>query len=140
MTAPVWIQRETIVTLQEQLLAAFGGAAGLRDDDALRTALAEPPVKLTADEASVFALAASYCYQLIDRHPFVDGNLRLGFTTAVLFLELNGYRLRASDADAAVHTLAFAAKALDETDYTGWLQANARGVEAPAPKRPRVDD
>ena len=132
MTAPVWIERETIVALQEQLLSAFGGNVGLRDSDALRTALAKPSAQLTADQASVFALAASYCYHLIDRRPFVDGNIRLGFTTAVLFLELNGYRLRASEADAVVHTLAFAAKALDETDYAGWLQANARGVEAPA--------
>ena len=136
MSAPVWISRETIVALQEQLLASFGGAAGLRDKDALRSALAAPEQRFAADRPSVCALAASYCHSLIIEHPFEDGNLRLAFTTAALFLELNGYRLRAPEADAAIRTLAFAAGAIDEADYAGWLQANARHHDTPAAKRP----
>jgi hypothetical protein len=29
--APVWVRRETVLTLHEQLLAQFGGASGVRD-------------------------------------------------------------------------------------------------------------
>jgi hypothetical protein len=38
----------------------------------------------------------------------VDGNKRIGFTAAIMFLELNGYRFNATEADATVRTLALA--------------------------------
>lgn len=136
MSTPVWIGSETIVALHEQLLSSFGGAAGVRDKDVLRAALAAPEQAFAADKASVFSLAATYCRSLLSQRPFVDGNLILAFATAALFLELNGYRLRASEADAAIRTLAFAAEAMDETDYAGWLLANARRIEAPGAKKP----
>jgi death-on-curing protein len=45
---------------------------------------------------------------------------------AVLFLELNGYRFEAGEADAVVRTLALAAGDLQESDYAAWLKANSR--------------
>jgi len=136
VSTPVWILSETIVALHEQLLSSFGGASGLRDKDALRAVLTAPEQAFAADRASVFSLAATYCRSLLSQRPFVDGNLILAFATAALFLELNGYRLRASEADAAIRTLAFAAEAMDETDYAGWLLANARRIETPGAKKP----
>jgi death on curing protein len=59
-------------------------------------------------------------------HAFVDGNKRIGFATAVLFLELNGARFEAPEVDAVVQTLALAAGELDEAGYAAWMQANSR--------------
>src|SRR6516225_3209502 len=36
----------------------------------------------------------------LHNHPFLDGNKRIGFVLGVLFLEMNGYRLTASEEDA----------------------------------------
>ena len=73
----------------------------------------------------MFSLAASYAFGLIKNHPFVDGNKRMAFSVAVLFLELNGYRFKAAEADAAVQTLGLAAGAVGEEEYSGWLERNA---------------
>jgi death-on-curing protein len=70
-------------------------------------------------------LAASYAFGLVQNHPFVDGNKRIGFVAALLFLELNGFRCRASEVDAIVHTLALAAGDLDEAGCAAWLTANS---------------
>ena len=43
----------------------------------------------------LFQLGAAYAYGLIAYDPFLDGNKRIGFTTAVVFLEINGYEFRA---------------------------------------------
>ena len=59
-------------------------------------------------------------------HPFIDGNKRTGFAVAVLFLELNGYRFQAVQADATVRTLALAAGAMNEAQYAAWLKTNSR--------------
>ena len=38
----------------------------------------------------LFDLAAAYGHGLVKNHPFIDGNKRIGFMAATLFLELNG--------------------------------------------------
>jgi death on curing protein len=123
---PVWVLRETVLALQEALLSQFGGSAGLRDEHLLDSALARPQHLLAYGKPSIFDLAASYGIGLMKNHPFVDGNKRIGFTVAVLFLELNGYRFQAAEADAVVQTLAVAAGAMSEAAYAGWLKANAK--------------
>jgi len=64
----------------------------------------------------------------VKNHPFIDGNKRTGFVASVVFLELNGYEFQASEADAAVRTLALAAGEMSEAAYAAWLRANSRRV------------
>lgn len=130
MKAPVWVLDETALALHEQLLALHGGAAGLRDRGLLESALARPRNLFVHEKATVFALAASYAFGLVRDHPFVDGNKRTGFAVGVLFLELNGLRFEAEEADAAVQTLGLAAGAIKEAKYAAWLKANSRRVRA----------
>jgi len=126
MKAPVWILRDTALALPERLLAEFGGSSGVRDRGLLDSALARPENLLAYGKPSVFELAAAYAFGLVKNHPFIDGNKRTGFATAVLFLELNRQRVQASEADAVIQTLALAAGATDEAAYAAWLKANTR--------------
>ena len=126
MKKPVWVLRETVLTLHEQSLAEFGGASGIRDEGLLDSALSKPENLFAYGKPAVFDLAASYGFGLVKNHPFIDGNKRVGFIAAVVFLELNGYRFRATEADAAVQTLALAAGELSEAEYAAWLKANSR--------------
>ena len=125
MKRPVWVQRETVLILHEQLLAAFGGTPGIRDEGLLDSALARPQSLFAYGKPTIVRLAAAYAFGLIKNHPFVDGNKRIGFAVAALFLELNGYRFQAAEADVVVRTLALAAGAATEADYAAWLSANA---------------
>ena len=126
MKRPVWVLRETVLGLHEQLLAAFGGASGIRDEGLLDSALARPENLLAYGEPTLFELAASYGFGLVKNHPFVDGNKRVGFAVAVLFIELNGYRFVASEADVVVRTLGLAAGQIRESEYAAWLKAQSR--------------
>ena len=97
-----------VVAVQEQLLVAFGGAGGLRDPELLDSALARPQHLLSHERATanLFRLAASYAFGFAKNHPFVDGNKRIAFATASMFVELNGYRFQATEADVVRRTLA----------------------------------
>lgn len=125
MTEPQWVFRETVLALQELLLAEFGGAAGLRDEGLFDSALARPENRFVCEQAGIFDLAAAYAFGLVRNHPFIDGNKRIGFTVAVLFLELNGWTFVATEADAVIQTLALAASILDEAEYSAWLKVNS---------------
>jgi death on curing protein len=126
MKTPAWVLRETVLTLHEQLVAEFGGTAGIRDEGLLDSALGKPENLFTYGKPTLFDLAASYGFGLVKNHPFIDGNKRAGFTVAVVFLELNGYRFQAAEAEAAVSTLAFAAGDMTEQEFAAWLKTNSR--------------
>lgn len=118
--------RETVLALQERLLAGFGGLGGVRDAGLLDSALARPQQLFAYSRPSLFDLAAAYAFGLVRNHPFLDGNKRIGFASALLFLELNGLCFSAPEAEATLKTLALAARELDEAAYATWLRKHSR--------------
>lgn len=127
MTQPLWIDERDTLTLHDRLLALHGGAAGVRDDALLKSALARPQqIDAYADAPDLIDLAAAYTAGIVRNHPFIDGNKRTGFVVGILFLELNGYRFSANEADAAQAVFALAAGTLDEAGYAAFLRANSR--------------
>jgi death-on-curing protein len=128
MKEPQWVLRETVHALHERLLAEFGGLGGIRDAGLLDSALARPQQLFAYGQPSGFDLAAAYAFGLVRNHPFLDGNKRVAFVVAVLFLELNGKRFTAPEAEAALKTLALAARELDEAGYAAWLRRHSRNA------------
>jgi len=128
MKEPIWVLREVVLIAHEQSLAEFGGAAGIRDEGLLDSALSKPENLFAYGTPSVFELAASYGLGLVKNHSFIDGNKRIGFMVAVVFLQLNGWRLEASEVDATLRTLALAAGELSEAEFAEWLRAHSRPV------------
>ncbi len=128
---PVWILERTVFAAHDRLLAAHGGAAGLRDAGLLESALARPRQHYAYGSPDLIKLAAVYTAGLICNHPFVDGNKRTGFAIGVAFLELNGFAFQANEEDATRAVFALAAGDLDEAGYAAWLRANSK----PGPKR-----
>ena len=127
MNQPVWVRRDVIIAYHELLLATHGGASGIRDACLLDSALARPENLFSYGDPTIYELAASYAFGLVKNHPFVDGNKRIGFSTSVLFLELNGLRFRATEVEAVLKTLALAAGELSEEGYAVWLEASSEG-------------
>ncbi|HLN13158.1 MAG TPA: type II toxin-antitoxin system death-on-curing family toxin, partial [bacterium] len=70
-------------------------------------------------------LATVYTAGIVRNHPFVDGNKRTGFMLGILFLELNGYAVTASEEDAARAVMELASGRLDDSGYCAFLRANA---------------
>jgi death-on-curing protein len=128
MKEPIWVLREVVLIAHEQSLAEFGGAAETRDEGLLDSALNKPENLFAYGTPSVFQLAASYGFGLVKNHSFIDGNKRIGFIVAVVFLQLNGWRLEASEVDATLQTLALAAGELSEAEFAEWLAAHSRPV------------
>jgi len=119
-----WITREIALAAHARSLRDHGGAEGVRDDGLLESALARPQNLAAYEEPSVFELAAACAYGLVKNHLFVDGNKRMAFLTAYIFLGLNGKELDADEAEAAAITLDLAAGEVTEEGFALWLKAN----------------
>ncbi len=125
MKEPIWILPETVFALQERLLSEFGGLSGLREEGLLQSALSRPQQQFSYGETDLFLLAGAYAHSLINNHPFHDGNKRIGFTVAVLFIEINGYQFSASEVQATLKTLTLAAGEITHLEYAEWLRDNS---------------
>jgi death-on-curing protein len=90
--SPRFLELESILALHAEQLAMFGGADGLRDLGALESAIAQPSATFDGQylHEDLHAMAAAYLFHVVQNHPFVDGNKRVGFIAAMTFLEANG--------------------------------------------------
>jgi death-on-curing protein len=88
------------------------------------TGLGRPLNHLAYASSDIIELATTYTAGSVQNHPFVDGNKRTGFVVGVLFLELNGYRFRASEEAAAQAVLELAAGTIDAKGFCSFLRAN----------------
>jgi death-on-curing protein len=122
---PNWISKQVVLALHERLLAEHGGAAGLRDEGLLEAALASPRNHFAYEQLDIFDLAAAYAISITRNHPFGDGNKRVALTVAGVFLELNGYRLEASEEEAVAGTIAISSRKLDRDGFAKWLRENS---------------
>lgn len=121
-----WVDKQALLLLHGDSLSEHGGAAGLRDEGLLDSALARPLNLVAYGDPDVADLAACYGLGLAKNHAFVDGNKRAAFLAVGLFLALNGQRLQATQAEATAAMLALASGTLDEAAFASWVRAHMR--------------
>jgi death-on-curing protein len=117
-----------VLALHGRLLAEHGGAQGIRDSSLLDSALARPRQLLAYGEPDTFDLAAAYTSTFVRNHPFVDGNKGTAFMAAYVLLGSNGFRLVASEVEAAQFVMLLASSEFEEPEFATWLRANCESV------------
>lgn len=127
---PTWISKQAVLAIHERLLAEHGGPPGFLDEGLLDAALASPKNHFAYERADILRLAAAYAYALTQNHPFADCNKRVALTVAGVFMELNGFRLEASEQDAAQATRALSSREIDEAGFANWLRACSAKLHA----------
>lgn len=126
---PRWLDQQALLLLHEESLSTFGGAAGLRDEGLLDSALHRPRnLHELGGVSDLSALAAAYAHGLSRNHPFVDGNKRAAFVAIGVFLAINGRRLTASPVEAVVAMTALAAGELDEPTLAAWIRRHNAAI------------
>lgn len=120
-----WLIEKVVYLIHEEQLAEHGGRDGVRDNGLLESALARPKNLYAYGNPTLFELAAAYAYGIIENHPFIDGNKRTGFLLAYTFLSINGWILKASEADAVLAVYALAKGEMSEREFARWLEVNS---------------
>jgi death-on-curing protein len=124
------------LTLDEALaihahqVARYGGALGVRDQGLLESALAMPAATFAGEylHPSLPEQAAAYLFHLVKNHPFVDGNKRVGLACSLVFLRLNGIRVRATDDDLVDVVMAVAEGRRSKADVAVFLRERSKPV------------
>ena len=100
-----------------------GGLIGIHDFGALESALAQPYMTFDGKELypSLAEKAAALGFSLIQNHPFIDGNKRLGHAVMAMFLAMNNFRIHADTDEQYEIIMSVAAGNLKRKDFAQWL-------------------
>jgi death-on-curing protein len=112
-----------VLFVHARLIAETGGAAGVRDLGLLESAIARPQATFDGRDLypGLYSKAAALMAGVVNNHPFVDGNKRVGITAAALFLVRNGLRLNADNDEVERFALQVAQGRLAVEEMAGWF-------------------
>lgn len=85
-----YLSLEEIIFVQEELIKQFGGKHGIRDRRSLEAAVMRPQ---TGYYKNLIEEASALMESLAMNHCFFDGNKRIAFFAADIFLRMNGYSI-----------------------------------------------
>ena len=124
---PRWVPRLVIEAVHLDQIREHGGLLGIRDENALESALARARQRWTYEpESDPARLAADYAFGICSSHPFRDGNKRISFLAAVIFLGLNGFDFVAPEDEVVEKMLALASGKLDEEAGAEWIRSRTQ--------------
>ncbi len=126
---PIFLELAEVCEIQQDQIQRYGGSEGIRDVGLLQSALAQPQATHGGQflHEDVYMMAAAYLYHIVKNHPFVDGNKRVGFVAARVFLRLNGLNLAADEDAAADLVLAVAQNQANKEQIAAFLRQNTAG-------------
>lgn len=114
------------IEVHDKLIEEFGGAHGIRDPNALKSAVGRPT---TGYYSGLIEQAAALIESLSQNHPFIDGNKRTAIAVGITFLLTNGYEISFDDREAYQFFIRlYERHAFNFKNLTKWLRhhANAR--------------
>jgi death-on-curing protein len=121
---PRWLTYDQVIAIHSRQLRRFGGAAGLRDEGLLRSAIERPINKWHYEQAQLPEPAAAYAFGLAKNHAFVDGNKRMAFMSMMTFLRKNGVGFAPDQAHATKIIMSLAAGEVSEESLARWIRDN----------------
>lgn len=106
---------EDVKIIHDLLIDEFGGAKGIRSEILLDSAVQRMNASFDGQDLyeSIFDKAAALFESLCKNHPFLDGNKRTFFVSAVIFLEMNGFETKFDAKKAEKFVLEVATKKVD---------------------------
>jgi len=113
---PAHLTLADVLELHALIIGATAGEAAdqLRNRAGLEGALARPETYAHYQGADLALQAAVLAHGIAEGQQFIDGNKRTALIAMLAFLEVNGWRVEASDRELANWILSFSAGAMPE--------------------------
>ena len=119
----IFFEYEQVVKIHRSLIEKTGGMDGIRDAQLLDSALKTPFQTFGENNLypDILDKASQLCYSLIENHPFIDGNKRIGVHLMLLFLKLNNIEVNYSQQELIDFGLDIASGEMSKNDIKGWI-------------------
>ncbi|WDI45028.1 type II toxin-antitoxin system death-on-curing family toxin [Bremerella sp. P1] len=123
-----FLKLSRVLAIHHSSTKHYGGDPGIRDIGLLQSAIAMPQSMFAGHylHATLHEMASAYLFHICANHPFVDGNKRTSAMTAIIFLDLNGIEVTASQSDLVDLVLGVAEGRTQKPEITEFFQANTK--------------
>ena len=120
----IYLTREEILRFHERLIEQYGGSHGIRDEKLLDSALNIPFQSFGDFEfyPTVLEKAVRLCFGLVENHPFIDGNKRVGAMALLTTLNINNFSLCADSDELIEIVLSLSSGKIDYEDLLRWVR------------------
>ena len=123
------LTKKQIIAMHGKLASLTGGAAGVREEALLDSALEQPFQAFGGEDLypTVQAKATRLAFGLAKNHALLDGNKRIACHSMLVFLALNGIELDYSQQELSDTFFALASGTLDEAGLLEWIGNHQKG-------------
>jgi len=127
---PKFLSFTEVLDIHQDQILRYGGDSGIRDIELLKSALGMPSATYGGQylHTDIYEMAAAYLFHLVQNHPFVDGNKRVGAVSALVFLILNDYDFEAPEDEFTEMVMSIARDKLDKADVAVFIHRWAKKV------------
>ena len=120
------ISVDEVINIHSLLIESFGGSKGIRDQNALYSAIARP--YQTFQEKELYPTpeekSSALLESIISNHPFIDGNKRIGYVLMRLILLEYGMDIKTTEEEKFKFILNVAKGKMDFEQIKVWIQTN----------------
>ncbi len=119
----IFFTEEQVKKIHSSLIRKTGGLDGVRENNLLDSALKSLFQTFDLKELypEVIDKAAQLCYSMIENHPFIDGNKRIGVHLMLVFLELNNVNIKYSQKELIDFGLGIASGKISRDEIKEWI-------------------
>ena len=123
---PLFLTLDEVIVIHRDQIDRYGGSLGVRDWGLLKSAVAMPAAAFGGQylHTDLCEMASAYLFHIVQNHPFIDGNKRVGAVAADVFLALNGVELIADQDDYANLVLSVARGQMSKSAAAEYFHAN----------------
>lgn len=127
---PTFLTLDEVVAIHQDQIARYGGLEGVRDWGLLQAAIAMPAATFGGHfvHGDLCEMAAACLFHIVQNHPFIDGNKRVGAVVAYVFLALNDLLLTADNDAYADLVLSVARGETPKSTVAEFFRANVTPV------------
>jgi death-on-curing protein len=120
----IFFSEDQVKRIHSSLIKKTGGLDGLRDNGLLDSALNSPFQTFDSKELypDILDKAAQLCYSVIENHPFLDGNKRIGVHLMLVFLELNNIQINYTQKELIDFGYGVASGKISKEEIKEWIQ------------------
>lgn len=128
MINPNFLSIEDVLFFHAEEMKLSGTKPEIRDINLLHSAINAPKATFEGRFLmTIFEMAATYVNSICFNHPFLDGNKRAAAVSALVFLDINGYKfIEKYDEELAEIILKLVTKKITKDDLSSYFRQRCR--------------
>lgn len=115
---------EQVLKLYRKMIKTTGGYEGIRDENTLKSSLINAYATFDGNDLypTIEDKCANICFSIINNHPFVDGNKRMGVYIMLIILELSHISIKYDQTELVDLGLNIAKGIFNQKNIVNWIK------------------